>query len=72
MSSKTAKAIGNKKLVRKPYGDSSIQHKIAKAESKKLVKIDKLNKLNDELDNLSELPPDKQLILPCCGKVKNS
>ena len=36
---------------------------MAKAESKKLVKRDKINKLNDDLDELSNLPPDKQFFL---------
>ena len=53
----------NKKDVRKKHGDSSTQYKIAKAETKKLVKRDKINQLNDDLDEISNLPPDKQFFL---------
>ena len=57
------KAIKNKKDVRKSYGDSSTHYKVAKAEVKTLVKRDKLNKLSDDLDVISNLPPDKQFFL---------
>ena len=60
MTNETTTAIENKKSIRKEHGDSSIQYKIATAESKKQVKRDKLNKLNDDPDELSNLPPDKQ------------
>ena len=60
MQKDTQKAINNKKDVRKKHGDSSTQYKIAKAETKKLVKRDKINQLNDDIDEISNLPPDKQ------------
>ena len=63
MQKDTIKAINNKKDVRKSYGDSSTHYKVAKAEVKKLVKRDKLNKLSDDLDIISNLPPDKQFFL---------
>ena len=63
MQTDTTTAINNKKAIRQKYGDSSIQYKVAKAETKKLVKRDKINNLNDELDELSNLPPDKQFFL---------
>ena len=63
MQKDTIKAIHNKKDIRKSHGDSSIHYKVAKAEAKKLVKRDKLNKLNDDLDVISNLPPDKQFFL---------
>ena len=63
MQTDTMTAINNKKAIRQKYGDSSIQYKVAKAETKKLVKRDKINNLNDELDELSNLPPDKQFFL---------
>ena len=63
MQTDTMTAINNKKAIRQKYGDSSIQYKVAKAETKKLVKRDKTNNLNNELDELSNLPPDKQFFL---------
>ena len=63
MHADTKKAIENKKVVRKKYGDASRQYKVAKSETKKLVKRDKINHLNDELDEISNLPPDKQFFL---------
>ena len=63
MENDTNKAIHNKKDVRKKYGDSSAQYKIAKAETKKLVKRDKINQLNNDLDEISNLSPDKQSFL---------
>ena len=63
MHTDTLIAINSKKTIRQKYGDSSIQYKVAKAETKKLVKRDKINNLNDELDELSDLPPDKQFFL---------
>ena len=63
MNADTKKAIENKKVIRKKYGDVSRQYKVAKAETKKLVKRDKINHLNDELDEISNLPPDKQFFL---------
>ena len=63
MSNGTIQAINNKKDIRKKHGDRSIQYRVAKAETKKLVKIDKINHLNDALDEISNLPPDKQFFL---------
>ena len=63
MSNSTVLAISNKKDVRRSHGDSSIQYKVAKAEVKKLVKKDKINKINDDLDGFSDLPSDKQFFL---------
>ena len=63
MQSDTLRAVNNKKQVRQKHGDSSIQYKVAKAETKKLVKRDKINQLNDDLDVISNLPPDKQFFL---------
>jgi len=63
MKNDTKSAINDKKNVRKQYGESSIPYKVAKAEVKKLVKRDKLNQLNDDLDKISNLPPDKQFFL---------
>ena len=60
MHQDTIKAIHEKKAVRKIHGDSSIQYRITKAECKKLVKRDKINQINDDLDEISNLPPDKQ------------
>jgi len=39
------------------------QYKVAKAESKKLVKRDKINRMNDDLDEIGNLPSDKQFFL---------
>ena len=63
MQKDTQKAINNKKDVRKKHGDSSNQYKIAKLETKKLIKRDKINQLNDDLDEISNLSPDKQFFL---------
>ena len=60
MSNRTIVAIDNKKNVRQSHGESSIQYRIAKSEVKKLVKKDKINNLNEELDSFSNLPSDKQ------------
>ena len=59
----TLRAINNKKVVRQTHGDSSTQYKAAKVKSKKLVKRDKLSQLNENLDEISTLPPDKQFFL---------
>ena len=50
-------------MLGKKHGDRSIQYRVAKAETKKLVKLDKFNHLNDALDEISNLPPDKQFFL---------
>ena len=60
MSKGTIQAINNKKDVRRKHGDRSIQYKVAKTETKKLVRLDKINHLNDALDEISNLHPDKQ------------
>ena len=53
-------AINNKKEIRKTKGAHSPQYKIAKAEVKKLVRKDKLAKIDEECDIISNLPPGKQ------------
>jgi hypothetical protein len=63
MSNATKTAIENKKVVRNKYGDNSAEYKIAKAETKKLVKKDKLSKLERDCDELSKLPPNQQFYL---------
>ena len=63
MSKGTIQAINNKKDVRRKHGDRSIQYRVAKTETKKLVRSDKINHLNDALDEISNLPPDKQFFL---------
>ena len=63
MTKDTEQAINNKIDVKKKHGDYSLQCKIAKAETKKLVKRDKINQLNDDLDKISNLPPDKQFFI---------
>ena len=45
MSKETKQAINDKKSVRKSFGENSKEYKIAKAETKKLVKKDKISKL---------------------------
>ena len=60
MTPETLKAIENKHEIRKTHGTSSPLYSIAKAESKKLVKKDKLKQIEDDLDSLSKLPPNKQ------------
>ena len=59
MSNNTKSAIDTKHKVRKTKGSSSIEYKVAKAESKKLVKKDRLKLIEDEIDKLSNLPPHK-------------
>ena len=60
MSNETKIAIDNKHKIRKEHGPSSPTYKITKAESKKLVKKDKLKFTDNQLDALSKLPPHKQ------------
>ena len=60
MSDNTKQAIGNKHKIRKEKGPKSTQYKIAKAESKKLVKKDKIKQIQDDIEKLSSLPPHKQ------------
>ena len=63
MTSETMTAIEKRKEVRQRHGDSSVQYKVAKAESKKLVKRDKRNDLNDQLDRLANLTLTKQFFM---------
>ena len=61
MSTKTKEAIDTKHNIRKQNGDKSLEHKIAKAESKKLVKKDRLKQeVEKDIDAISSLPPHKQ------------
>ena len=60
MSNKTKDAILGKHLIRKNHGATSPQYKVAKSETKKLVKKDRLKQIDDEHSKLSRLPPDKQ------------
>lgn len=66
MSQQTKQAITSKHNIRKVYGPNSIQYKIAKSESKKLVKKDKLKHLEKGIDELNTLPPPSNLL--CCHK----
>ena len=60
LSITTKNAIKNKHKIRQQYGITCVQYRIAKAETKKLVKKDKLDNIEKECDNLSNIPPDKQ------------
>ena len=60
MTSKTKSAIENKKKIRKSHGEHSAEYKIAKAETKKLIKKDKIQSIEKECDDISKLPPNKQ------------
>ena len=60
MSQETQTAIKNKHQIRKEVGASSIQYRVAKAESKKLVKKDRMKQIEQDVDSLSTLPPHKQ------------
>ena len=53
-------AIDNKHKVRQTKGTSSNEYKAAKNETKKLVKKDRLNQIEKDMDSLSSLPPHKQ------------
>lgn len=57
MSQNTKDAIENKHKVRKAKGHSSMEYRIAKSESKKLVQKNRLKQVEEELDSLSNLPP---------------
>jgi len=52
MQPDTVTAI-NKKNIGRKFRESSIEYTVAKAESKKLVKRDKINKKNNDLDEIS-------------------
>ena len=71
MSDSTMLAISSKKNVQRSHGDSSTQYKITKTEVKKLVKKDKINKINDDLDGFSDLPSGKQFF-PAMKKLKTN
>ena len=60
MSEEAKCAIDGKHKIRKANGPSSSEYKIAKAESKKLVKKDKLKQIERDINLLSSLPPLKQ------------
>ena len=60
MSMNTKIAIDNKHKVRQTKGTSSNEYKAAKNETKKLVKKDRLNQIEKDMDSLSSLPPHKQ------------
>ena len=60
MSNGTKTAIEIKHKIRKEHGSSSTLYKIAKAESKKLVKKDKITFTEKQLDTLNNLPPNQQ------------
>ena len=53
MHQDTIKAINEKNVVRKVHGDSSIPYRVAKA----------INQINDDHDEISNPPPDKQFFL---------
>ena len=59
MSQQTKLAIANKHKIRKEKGSASMQYKIDKAESKKLVKKDNLNHIECSIEELNNLPPHK-------------
>ena len=60
MTTNTKTAINEKHKVRQQFGPKSNQYKIAKAETKKLVKKDKIQHIENEHETLSSLPPHKQ------------
>ena len=60
MSDETKSAIKNKHKVRQQQGSNSSQYRKAKAESKQLVKRDKMRKLETEMDLICSLPPSQQ------------
>lgn len=53
MSNKTKQDIRNKHKIRKEKGPKSAEYKIAKAESKKLFKKDKIKQIQDDIEKLS-------------------
>ena len=63
MQPDTIAVIDSKKTIRKKFGESSNQYKEVKAQSKKLVKRDKINSLNEDLDRIANLSPEKQFFL---------
>ena len=60
MTNESKNAIKQKHKVRKESGPNSDEYRKAKAVSKRLVKRDKLKKIEVELDTISALPPTKQ------------
>ena len=57
MSQQTKLAISNKHKIRKENCSSSMQFKITKAESKKLVKKNQLNHIESIIEKLNDLQP---------------
>ena len=70
MSEETKCAIDGKHKIRKVNGPSSSEYKIAKAESKKLVKKDKLKQIERDINLLSSLPPHKQYYYAALKRLK--
>ncbi len=60
MKKTTKQAIEDKKSIRKVHGDHSAQYKIAKSETKKFVRKDKIEQIEKECDVLNQLSSDKQ------------
>ena len=60
MSADTNRAIDEKHKIRKKNGAKSREYKIARAESKKLVKKDRLKQIERDIDTISNLAPHKQ------------
>ena len=60
MSIETKQTIASKNKCRKEKCDKSSEYKMAKAESKKLVKRDRINQVEKDLDAIANLPPHKQ------------
>ena len=60
MSTKTKEAIEAKHKIRKQAGDKSAEYKAAKAESKKLVKRDRLQQIEKDID---QQPSSSQAVL---------
>jgi len=52
-----------RKDIRSSKGDSFTQYKVAKAETKKLIKRDKPTNLTDDLNRISNLPLEKRFFL---------
>ena len=60
MSAETKGAIEEKHTTRKQVGHKSSAYKASKAKVKKLVKQDRLNQIERDIDVISSLPPHKQ------------
>ena len=59
LTARNEKAVKNKSNVRRTHGSHSVQYRICKAETKKLIHLDKLNQLHEECDELSKLPHER-------------